>query len=181
MATEKIYTAQARKSDGTVVLRGGGIASTNKSGTVSTISHAADPSFVTRVHENIQGEKIINSATALFANNNVKPIAKGATTYVGTAGNLNTNHELNTTGSKSVALLDMLHDSNTRRTRMLTTAIRGGFYNAAVGTFDAGYPDNILDTFGADVAGAASRAAPGKIVFSIGGNTTSQNYDAKTG
>ena len=117
-----------------------------------------------------------NSLAPIPNNLNQKPLIKRATKTIA----LQSNNVLQSPGNLSTSLTSSIHNIESYRTRLEHSAYKDGYLNILTGQFDAGYPDNQRDEFGADSAANPSRSNPGVIIFKNGRNISVIPYQPKT-
>lgn len=119
--------------------------------------------FGSTVLDNDTADKAINSEA--FAKNTQRPLGKVLTQTV----------------ANEPSLTRSIHKIEVYRTRKLTSAIREGKWDQYSGTFDVGYPLNVVDTVETDNAANPTRSNPGSIVYTSSSSPTVDNYKAKNG
>lgn len=130
--------------------------------------------FGSTVLDNNTADKALNAG--VFAYNNERPISKRVTTTLST-----TNNNVLRSGAAVPSNVRSIHKVEVYRTRKLTSAIRAGKWNQYSGTFEAGYPQNVVDSVSSDNAANPSREYPGSLVYTNGSSSTATFYSKKTG
>jgi len=179
MATESIDVNNPYNNVTSTVLEGGTISLSNRSKVNSTQLQGRDLANVSGVKESVDVGTA--NTTLAFSWNNPRPLVKGYSRRVNTATVDTVSKDLGTSGSAAVEMINSVHINEYRRTRLVATAIRDGFYNPYSGEFDIGYPDNIQDYFEIDNAAITSRNNTANIFFYNGISTNTRAYDKKTG
>lgn len=168
--------AVAAKTNGslynTVPVNAPGSGSGGNGGSVAKAgdSYLLDGVEVSRYNAVVFGSTVINgnntypAVEAVFAKNTQRPLGKVLTQTV----------------ANEPSLTRSIHKIEVYRTRKLTSAIREGRWNNYSGTFDVGYPLNVVDTVATDNAANPTRSNPGSLVFTpSSGSPVVENYKAK--
>lgn len=181
MSTLYLSLSNTVDNNGGTVMKGGNVNNaqnyldmTNVSGNYSLDGYPYSSVPV----ENSSATKALVGGSYVFAYNNSKPLAKGATVTIN-IGSLG--HDLFSPGTKDVSLITGIHSRTTNTNRLDTTAIRNNQYNEFTGKFEEGYPLVSEDAFGNDTAASVSRENPGTLRFTLGKTIESKQYNSKTG
>lgn len=160
-----------------VVLKGA--SSNNILSNVPVTLNPDDLPFASTVVEGVNTDSALSLGN--FAFDNQKPIVKGFTTSINGDSFSSSAAGVSSTGNADPALTSAIHPISTVRTRLSTTAERGGRFNHVTGKFDPGYPDVQTDDLGVDTAAVPSRENPGKLHYAHGKRLISTSYYPKNG
>lgn len=130
--------------------------------------------FGSTVLDNAVANKALTSGT--FAYDNNKGLIRRVTAYISGVYNkvlVNTaNSGYNTA----------IHSNTTSYTAKVRSGLEAGKFNEVTGEWEAGYPQNSVDSFGTDNAAAVSRADQDSLTYMVNGKTaTTTGYAPRNG
>ncbi len=130
--------------------------------------------FGSTVLDNSVANKALSAGT--FSYNNTNGLIRRVTTSISGVSN---NVLQNTANS---GYTTAIHSNTTSYTAKVRSGLEAGKFNQVTGEWEAGYPQNSVDSFGTDNAAAVSRADQDSLTYMVNGKTaTTTNYTSKNG